>query len=222
MAAPRNNGSVSAGEGVVGIASGHLYIVSAPSGAGKTSLVAALLRRDPQVVVSISHTTRPPRPAERNGYDYYFVTAEHFAELAESGAFLEHAQVFDHHYATSRAAVERELSAGRDVVLEIDWQGAQQIRQVWPQAISVFILPPSISALRARLASRGQDSPDVIERRMAAARAEMAHWREYDYMLVNNEFDRTVAELQAIFLAGRLRLESQNVRLRALLHDLLS
>lgn len=222
MVASGNSGSVSAEASVAEIPSGHLYIISAPSGAGKTSLVAALLQRDPQVVVSISHTTRPARPAERDGKDYHFVSAERFAALARSGAFLEHAKVFDHHYATSRAAVERELCAGRDVVLEIDWQGAQQVRQAWPDAVGVFVLPPSITVLRERLAARGQDSAEVIERRMAAARAQMEHWREYDYVLVNSVFERTLVELQAIFLAGRLRRQSQALRLRALLHELLS
>jgi len=201
---------------------GRLYIVSAPSGAGKTSLVAALLERDAGAVVSVSHTTRPPRLGEEDGRNYHFVDRNTFVALAAQGAFLEHAQVFDHYYATSRAAVERELERGRDVVLEIDWQGAQQVRAAWPGVVSIFILPPSLEALRLRLGSRGQDSAAVIERRMAAARAEIGHWHEYDYLLVNNDFGRTVEELRAVLVANRLRREDQALRLGALLQALLS
>jgi guanylate kinase len=201
---------------------GRLYVVSAPSGAGKTSLVAAVLARDPAIVVSISHTTRPARPGERDGQNYHFVNNDHFSSLIAEGAFLEHAQVFDHCYATSRTGVERELAQGRDVILEIDWQGARQVRAAWPDTRSIFILPPSLDTLRERLASRGQDSTAVIERRMTAARTEIGHWHEYDYVVVNTNFERTVADLQAIFVANRLCRDDQAVRQSQLICALLS
>jgi len=200
---------------------GTLYIVSAPSGAGKTSLVKALLQRMPDVVVSVSHTTRPPRPGEQDGVDYHFIDKARFEGLVEGGQFLEHAQVFDNYYGTSRSTVFGQLEAGRDVILEIDWQGARQVRQSAPQAVSVFILPPSRAALRERLTGRGQDSEEVVDRRMQDAVSEMSHYDEYDYLIFNDEFERAVSELQAVFVSLRLRLGAQQLRHAADLQGLL-
>jgi len=200
---------------------GTLYIVSAPSGAGKTSLVKALLQRMPDVVVSVSHTTRPPRPGEQDGVDYHFIDKARFEGLVEGGQFLEHAQVFDNYYGTSRSTVFGQLEAGRDVILEIDWQGARQVRQSAPQAVSVFILPPSRAALRERLTGRGQDSEEVVDRRMQDAVSEMSHYDEYDYLIFNDEFERAVSELQAVFVSLRLRLGAQQLRHVADLQGLL-
>ncbi|WP_229815764.1 guanylate kinase [Bacterioplanes sanyensis] len=202
---------------------GTLYVFSAPSGAGKTSLVKALLERTPHIGVSVSHTTRAARPGEVDGQDYHFVSKAEFEQLIGDGAFLEHAQVFDNYYGTSQRWVESELAAGRDVILEIDWQGAQQVRHLMPQTVSVFIAPPSIAALRERLGNRGQDDEDTIARRMRDARSEMSHYGEYDYLIVNDEFDNALEELQAIVIARRHRLEAQQERhaatLQALLND---
>jgi guanylate kinase len=189
--------------------SGLLIILSAPSGAGKTSLYRALLERTDGVVASVSHTTRPARPGEENGVDYHFVTAEEFDRLVAEGAFLEHARVFDRQYGTSRAAVESERQAGRDVVLEIDWQGARQIRALVPEAVSVFVLPPSREALRERLEDRGQDDPEVIERRMRDAEAEMSHYGEYDYVIINDEFEQALDSLISVVKAERCRLPNR-------------
>lgn len=202
-------------------ASGQLYIVSAPSGAGKTSLVRALLMQDAQVEVSVSHTTRAARPGERDGEHYHFVSDAAFARLVADDAFLEHAQVFDRRYGTARAGVAARLAAGRDVVLEIDWQGARQVRAAFAQALSVFIVPPSVGELRRRLSGRGQDAAEVIERRMRDARSELMHWVEYDYLIVNDDFGRALAELQALFIAQRLRRSVQAERHGALLDALL-
>jgi len=181
---------------------GRLYVISAPSGAGKTSLVKALLERDPSLAVSVSHTTRKPRPHEQDGREYYFVSPEKFRELVARGAFLEHAQVFDNSYGTGRETVERLLAAGTDVILEIDWQGAQQVRAAMPGCITIFILPPSRQALAERLTRRQTDSPQVIARRLRDAVDDMRHWSEFDYVVVNDEFERAVADLAAI-VAGR-------------------
>jgi guanylate kinase len=202
--------------------SGMLLVVSAPSGAGKTSLVNALVAGDSNIVVSVSHTTRPRRGAERDGEDYFFVDRAQFTQMCDAGAFLEHALVFGNHYGTSRRAVEQELARGRDVLLEIDWQGAQQIRRSFPSAISLFILPPSRDALRERLRLRGQDDDAAIRQRTTEAVAEMSHHHEYDYLLVNDRFDEAVADLTAIIRAERLRLGRQAKRHRRLLDDLLS
>jgi guanylate kinase len=175
-----------------------LFILSAPSGAGKTSLAKALVKALPDLAFSISHTTRPPRPGEEDGVDYYFVDEARFQEMIEAGMFLEHACVFDHRYGTSRAAVERLLAAGKDVVLDIDWQGARAIKQQMPQAHTIFILPPSREALTERLAGRGQDSRKVIERRLRAAVSEMRHYREFDYLVVNDDFTAALEDLKAI------------------------
>ena len=203
-------------------APGLLVIVSAPSGAGKTSLVNALLDRDKQLAVAISHTTRPQRPGEVDGTNYHFIDAAQFEGMVEQGAFLEHAQVFGNRYGTSRAAVHSVWQTGRDVVLEIDWQGAAQIQESFRATVSVFILPPSKRALRERLTGRGQDKADVIDARMATAISEMSHYSAYDYLLINDEFDVALDELQAIVRAERLRQERQQVRHGDLLQQLLA
>ncbi len=200
----------------------NLFIVSAPSGAGKTSLVKALLARDPGITVSVSHTTRPRRPGEVDGADYHFVDPATFERMVEAGAFLEHAEVFGNAYGTAEAEVRRLLEQeGRDVLLEIDWQGAQQVRRRFPQAVTIFILPPSREALRSRLEGRGQDSEEVIARRLRAAREEMAHYPEFDYLVVNDVFDEAVDRLHCIVVAQRLREPQQSERLRAMLEQLL-
>ncbi len=204
------------------VAQGTLYIISAPSGAGKTSLVKALLARFDSLVVSISHTTRAPRPGEKDGVDYHFIDEHEFLELIEQGAFLEHAKVYDHFYGTSRASVQAHLDADRDVLLEIDWQGARQVRRQMPDCQSIFIIPPSRVALEARLRQRGQDKESVIEHRMQAAIREMSHYNEYDYLVVNDVFDRALADLGGIITTNRLRLAEQARRLNPLLQELLS
>jgi guanylate kinase len=176
----------------------RLYILSAPSGAGKTSLVKALLAARPGLAVSVSHTTRTPRTHEVDGRDYHFVSKPRFAELIAAGDFLEHAQVFDNHYGTGREQVEAKLAAGHDVLLEIDWQGARQVRAASPQCISIFILPPSRATLEQRLRSRGTDCEQVIARRLADAADDMSHCREFDYIVVNDRFEQAAAELLAI------------------------
>jgi guanylate kinase len=191
---------------------GTLFIFSAPSGAGKTSLVKALLDSTGYIRVSVSHTTRSPRPGEVDGKDYHFTSKEDFQQLISESAFLEHAQVFDNFYGTSQRWVESELEAGRDVILEIDWQGAEQVRRLMPEAVSVFIAPPSIEALEQRLQNRGQDSAEIIARRMRDARSEMSHFGEYDYLIINDDFNNTLEELRAIIIARRHRLAAQEVR----------
>lgn len=200
---------------------GTLYIVSAASGAGKTSLLRALVRDEPQLVVSVSHTTRPPRPGERDGVDYHFTDEAGFLGLVAAGAFLEHAEVFGRRYGTTRAAVEAELAAGRDVVLEIDWQGAEQVRTRMPEAVSVFILPPSRAELERRLRGRGQDSEAVIARRMDEAVSEMSHFADYDYLVINDRFDQALEDLRAIVRSRRLRLDAQRERHAPVLAELL-
>lgn len=201
---------------------GTLYIISAPSGAGKTSLVRQLLSRDSLVRVSVSHTTRAMRPGEVNGKDYNFVSLEQFNRMVENGQFLESADVFDNQYGTSQSWVQQQLDQGIDVILEIDWQGAQQVRRLMPQAVSIFILPPSREALRERLTGRGQDDSSVIDRRMADAVNEMSHYAEYDYLVINDRFDQALSELQAVLAARRLRQSAQQQRQQALLTRLLS
>jgi guanylate kinase len=180
----------------------RLFVISAPSGAGKTSLVKALRQRLPDLAVSTSHTTRPARPNERNGREYYFVDNSAFDRLVAAGAFLEHARVFDNQYGTSRRQLEEKLAAGRDVILEIDWQGARQVRAALPDCRSIFILPPSREALRTRLMGRQTDSLAVIERRLADAVTDMSHYREFDYVVVNDQFDAAVDQLVEI-IGGR-------------------
>lgn len=201
---------------------GTLFIVSAPSGAGKTSLVNALQSHVQDMTISVSHTTRGQREGEVDGKDYYFVNDETFSTMLERSAFLEHARVFDHYYGTARVTVEQALNKGRDVILEIDWQGAQQIRKLLPDSLSIFILPPSRAALRSRLQQRGQDQPEVIAKRMQDAAAEMSHCTEYDYILVNDVFEEALNELRSIVDAARLRTSLQSRALHALLAGLLS
>ncbi|HET6592307.1 MAG TPA: guanylate kinase [Xanthomonadales bacterium] len=198
-----------------------LYVVSAPSGGGKTSLVNALLERDSRVALSVSHTTRSPRPGEVDGVHYYFVDDATFEGLAERGAFLEHARVFDHRYATGREPVEAQLAAGFDVLLDIDWQGARQIRQSFPAARTIFILPPSLDELRRRLVGRGQDAPEVIARRMEAARAEISHAGEFEFLIVNDDFEAALADLHAVIRQGRPMRDPQNGKSREILAELL-
>jgi len=200
---------------------GTLYIISAPSGAGKTSMVKALLERLADVVVSVSNTTRAPRPGEQDGVDYHFTDKAEFERLVEAGEFLEYAQVFDNYYGTRRATVEAELQAGRDVILEIDWQGARQVASAAPEAVKVFILPPNAAALRERLTARGQDSEDIIERRMRDAISEMSHYDEYHYLIFNDEFETAVDDLRTVFVSRRLRLEPQRRRHASALAGLL-
>lgn len=188
---------------------GLLILVSAPSGAGKTSLVAAALAADEQLVVSISHTTRPERPGEKNGVNYHFVQHAAFESMIESGAFLEHARVFDHHYGTSAGAVAELRKAGKDVVLEIDWQGAQQIMSKYPDAVSIFILPPDVATLRQRLTTRGQDSPEVIERRLAEAALEISQAPLYGAIIVNKDFSKATQDLLAVIHAARVSTTHQ-------------
>jgi guanylate kinase len=188
---------------------GTLFIISAPSGAGKTTLVHALLESMDEIEVSVSHTTRPPRPGEVDGRDYYFVPRTEFERLRQLGALLESAQVFENLYGTLRETVTNKLAEGIDVVLEIDWQGAQQVTDSLSKCVTIFILPPSRRALQERLANRGQDSGSVIDSRMAAARNEMAHWREYQYLVVNEDFARALGQLRAIVTACRLRTRVQ-------------
>jgi len=176
----------------------NLYVVAAPSGGGKTSLIRALLEKDAKVSLSISHTTRAPRPGEVEGLHYHFVDDLTFTRMIAENAFLEHAQVFDNRYGTGRDAVRLKLAAGYDVILDIDWQGARQIRGNFPDCCTIFILPPSLEVLRNRLANRGQDSMEVIERRMKDARAEISHWSEFDFVIINDDFDETLADLQSI------------------------
>ena len=188
---------------------GILFIVSAPSGAGKTSLLAKLVPADDGLVLSVSHATRPMRPGEQDGVHYHFVSVEAFEALVEAGAFIEHAQVFDNYYGTSEQAVRDQLAQGLDVVLEIDWQGARQVRRRFPDAVSVFVAPPSIDALRERLSGRGQDDAAVVDRRMADARNELSHYPEYDFLVINELFDEALADLRAIVRAARLREPQQ-------------
>jgi len=201
-------------------ASGQLYVVSAPSGAGKTSLVRALVAGDPDIALSVSHTTRPARPGEVDGEHYHFVDAGEFARMVEAGEFLEYAEVFGKRYATARDAVERQLAAGLDVILEIDWQGARQVRANHPATRTIFVLPPSIEVLAERLRSRGQDSDQVIAARMREARREASHYVECDYLVVNRDFDHALAEMRAIVAAERARRERRAAQLGTLLHDL--
>ena len=201
---------------------GTLYIVSAPSGAGKTSLVKALLDAQPQVRVSVSHTTRPMRPSEVDGVNYHFVSREKFLERLQHDEFLEHAEVFGNLYGTSQRWVEQTLDEGYDLILEIDWQGAQQVRRLMPQAKSIFILPPTQEALRQRLTNRGQDSDEVIDKRMREAVSEMAHYVEYDYLVINDDFAHALIDLQAIFRANQLLQSAQQKRFEGLLKQLLA
>jgi guanylate kinase len=201
---------------------GTLFIVAAPSGAGKTSLVHGLLDSLPGIEISVSHTTRAPRPGEMHGRDYFFVQPAEFDALVARSMFLEHARVFDHQYGTSRETVLARLEADIDVILEIDWQGARQVRSQFPDCQSIFILPPSLQVLRERLVRRGQDDPAVIERRMRDAVSEMRHYDEFDYLIVNDDFTASLEALRAIFIARRQRCTRQRERQQGLLRSLLS
>jgi guanylate kinase len=204
------------------ITSGTLYIISAPSGAGKSSLVNALIDSEPHIRVSVSHTTRAMRPGEVDGVHYHFVDHAQFTAMLEQGEFLEHAQVFDNFYGTSQRALEKTLAEGIDLILEIDWQGAQQVRRLMPQAKSIFILPPTREALRHRLTNRGQDSGEIIERRMREAVSEMSHYVEYDYLVINDDFGHALSDLKAVFRANQLLQTSQQQRHAGLLSELLA
>jgi guanylate kinase len=200
---------------------GELFVVAAPSGAGKTSLVRALMQREPQLRFSISYTTRQQRPAEQHGRDYFFVARAEFERMVAASEFLEHAQVFDNFYGTSRRQVEQLLESGYNVLLEIDWQGAQQIRRAMPQCHSIFILPPSSAALETRLRSRGTDSEAVIQRRLRDSIADMSHWVEFDYVVVNEDFERATSELQQILNGRGQHLRRERPELQSLLAVLL-
>ena len=199
----------------------NLFVVAAPSGGGKTSLVNALLEQDLQVKLSVSHTTRPPRPGERDGVHYHFVDQESFLNLVDQGAFLEHARVFDYYYGTGRMEVERQLEAGFDVLLDIDWQGARQIRESFPSCCGIFIIPPSLDVLRQRLIARGQDSEDVIQRRMRDAQSEISHWSEFDFIIINDVFDEALADMQSIIRHRKLKRPENEVQSREILAELL-
>jgi len=200
---------------------GLLYIIAAPSGAGKTSLVRQLLAEIDNLCVSISHTTRKIRPGESEGEDYYFVTHDEFLELINDGKLLEHAWVFDNYYGTAKATVERNLNEGLDVILEIDWQGAEQIKLLRPDSLSIFILPPSTKILEQRLQNRGQDDYETIARRMRDAVTEMSHYQEFDYLVVNDAFDKALSDLKAIIIANRLTKARQTEQLKPLLSELI-
>lgn len=199
---------------------GNLFIVSAPSGAGKTSLVGALLAAAPGVALSVSYTTRPPRAGEVNGRDYHFVTRETFLAMAQRGDFLESAEIYGNLYGTSQSWIQGEIARGRDLLLEIDWQGAAQVRRLFADCISIFILPPSIKALEDRLHGRGKDSPEVIARRMQAARDEIAHVAEFDYVIINDKLDEAVHQLKAVVVAAGLRRDRQLARHPELINQL--
>jgi len=201
-------------------APGNLFVIAAPSGAGKTSLTRALLERDPSILLSVSYTTRPPRSGEVDGVAYHFVTPERFRELKDSGEFLEHAQVHGNWYATSATWLQAQISAGRDVLLEIDWQGAAQVRRIIAGSVHIFILPPSLASLEERLVRRGQDDELTIARRLIAAREEMRHCGDFDYVIINQDFASAVDDLSAIVRASRLRSAVQAVRYRTLLTQL--
>ena len=197
---------------------GSLFIISAPSGTGKTSLIKSLLKTDVDVRLSVSYTTRPPRLAEIAGEDYHFVSHDVFEQMESRGEFLESAEVYGNQYGTSKKWIDTTMASGQDILLEIDSQGAQQVRQIFPQAIGVFVLPPSLEMLEARLKARSQDSPEVIRRRVAAACEEIRHIREYDYVIINAELDRALLDFTSIIRAERVRLARQLVRY----HDLIT
>ncbi len=200
---------------------GTLYIISAPSGAGKTSLVKGLMADAEGIAVSVSHTTRKMRDGEQDGVDYHFIEQQVFLNMVAAGAFLEHAKVFDNYYGTSQQHVEQQLLQGQDVILEIDWQGARQVRKQFEQSLSIFILPPSSQALRERLQNRGQDNEEIINRRMKDAVNEMSHYAEFDYIIVNDDFDIALQDLSSIFKTNRLRQLQQERKLENLLIELL-
>lgn len=201
---------------------GKLYIISAPSGAGKTSLVKQLVSDLDQLSVSVSHTTRQKRAGETHGKDYFFSTSDEFKQMISDHAFLEYAQVFDNFYGTARQSVECFLENGIDVILEIDWQGAQQVRKMIPDSLSIFILPPSTEILQQRLENRGQDSKEIIERRMRDAVSEMSHCNEFDYLIVNDDFNQALTEIRSIIISQRLKQDRQLKTLAPLLNELIN
>jgi guanylate kinase len=203
------------------IATGTLFVVAAPSGGGKTSLTRALLEKDPGIRLSVSYTTRPPRPGEQEGVDYHFVSTEHFMALRDAGEFLEHAHVHGNWYATSASWLNKEIEAGQDVLLEIDWQGAAQVRRLIPSSVHIFILPPSLALLEERLHRRGQDDKPTIARRLEAARDEIRHCAEFNYVIINQDFATAVDDLGAIVRASRLRAAQQCVRHGGLIAQLI-
>ncbi|KTG16727.1 MULTISPECIES: guanylate kinase [unclassified Guyparkeria] len=200
---------------------GQLFVISAPSGAGKTSLIKALRERRPELALSVSHTTRPRRDGEVNGEHYHFVDISQFEAMLAQEAFVEHAKVFDNYYGTSKAAISEQLDHGYDLILEIDWQGAAQVKKLFPEAIFIFILPPSTAELEARLRNRASDDDEVIARRLAEARREMQQCHWYDYLVINDDFDRSLEELDALFTAAMLETDRQRERHPALIADLL-
>jgi guanylate kinase len=199
---------------------GNLFVIAAPSGGGKTSLTRALLERERGIRLSVSYTTRAPRPGEQDGIEYHFVTVDRFMALKAAGEFLEHAHVHGNWYATSATWLKAEVDAGRDVLLEIDWQGAAQVRSLVPDSVHVFILPPSLESLQQRLVKRGQDDDTTIARRLTAARDEIRHCKEFDYVIINQDFASAVDDLSAIVRSARLRGAQQRARYRALIEQL--
>jgi len=201
---------------------GQLFVVAAPSGGGKTSLIKAVLEKLNNIVVSISHTTRPMRPGEQDEVDYFFVDEEAFMRMINANAFLEHAKVFNYYYGTSVEQIKKNLSDGIDVVLDIDWQGAQQIRHLFQDAVTIFVIPPALKVLEERLRQRKQDEPEVIRSRMARAKDEMTHYTEFDYLIVNDEFAQASSDLKAIITSCRLKIDQQVSRQKKLLSFLLT
>lgn len=201
---------------------GNLFIVSSPSGAGKSSLISALLEQHKDMQVSVSHTTRSPRPGENNAEHYHFVSVDDFKQLIEKEEFYEWAEVFGNYYGTSKSAIKSQLEQGIDVFLDIDWQGAQQMRKLVPEVITLFILPPSKTELERRLNNRGQDSAEVIKSRMEKAQNEMSHYNEYDYLLINDDFEQTLTQFGQIVLANRQKLANQQSKFDNLITDLLA
>jgi len=199
--------------------SGNLFVISAPSGAGKTSLVRALIDINPQIDLSVSYTTRKPRPGERDGKDYHFVSRETFLAMAERGEFLESAEVYGNLYGSSQTWISQENTRGRDILMEIDWQGAAQIRRIFPDCISVFILPPSLEALEQRLKGRGKDDGEVISRRLAAVSEDVAHIAEFDYVIINDNLNEALRELNAVVISARLVCARQMTRHQALINQ---
>ena len=198
---------------------GRLFVITAPSGAGKTSLIDAIMRDDPSLKVSVSYTTRAPRRGEKNGDDYHFVDDGTFVAMKQRGEFLESAEVHGYRYGTSKQVITDALKRGEDLILEIDWQGAQQVRSIYPQCVGIFILPPSLGELRNRLKSRGKDSPEAIEKRMASARDESSHVLEFEYIIVNEQFEAALADLVAVVRAARVSRAQQSVRLSGLIDE---
>lgn len=200
--------------------SGNLFIISAPSGAGKTSLVSALLKSNKQIALSVSYTSRTPRHGETNGKDYHFISREMFLEMVKEGDFLESAEVYGNLYGTSQSWIRKQLDAGHDILLEIDWQGAAQVRKLMPHAISIFILPPSLAALETRLKGRGQDSAEVIARRLQASQEDISHVSEFDYVIINDKLDEALQQLAAVITAAGLCRDGQLARHASLINQL--